>query len=52
MVTLNALFSAFANGLVDTMKRINRDPELAARVNPRLEMMFYSVPLPEHLCAV
>jgi hypothetical protein len=49
MVSLKALFRAFAEGVADTMKRINRDPRLAERVNPRLAMMFRAEPVPEHL---
>jgi len=46
LVSLRALFQAFALGTNDTMKRINHDGDIAARVNPRLEMMFRTVPKP------
>lgn len=40
LVSLRHLFEAYMAGLIDTMKRINQSEELAALVNPRLEMMF------------
>lgn len=44
LVSLRALFQAFVAGTLDTMKRINHDKDIADRVNPRLSMMFRSVP--------
>ncbi|HTD04443.1 hypothetical protein [Undibacterium sp.] len=44
LASLDALFKAFVTGVIDTMKRINRDETIASRVNPRLEMVFRSVP--------
>jgi hypothetical protein len=49
IVSLKALWEAFCQGVLASMKRANRDSEIAKLVNPRLNLMFYSVSLPDHL---
>lgn len=49
IVSLRALWEAFCQGVIASMKRANRDKRIADLVNPRLNEMFYSIALPDHL---
>jgi hypothetical protein len=49
IVSLRALWEAFCQGVIVSMKRANRNEEIAKLVNSRLNAMFHSVTLPDHL---